>query len=178
MATPSRSSRTPASTIIQRSFLEAGSRLAMIQPMPMWVRKCSPLSTAGCGPALLAGPAELLQERVERLTRQERVELFPIVVQETDAFDQHVVDPPPLTVPEAHRVVHVERAAPLRRDLGLHRGALAVDPVAQVLELRRVDQVDAGDVRATKQTGEERRELRAFLGRPRLPVAAQRRSRH
>src|SRR5262245_25497387 len=118
MPTPSRSSSTPASTISQRSFLDAGSRLATIQLMPMWVRKCSPLSTGVCRSGLLPGRAELLQERVERLTRQERVELVPIVVDETDAFNKHVLDTPPLPFPEAHRVVDVERAGPLRRDLG------------------------------------------------------------
>src|SRR3989449_1851591 len=122
--------------------------------------------------------AQLSRQRGIRSARDDGVELDPVVLDEAELLHPDVLHAPPTAVSEADGVVHVERAAALGHDLGLHFATGSVGRVAQVLEPRGVHQVDARDVRAPEQVREETGELGALHRRALLPVPAQGGLRH
>src|SRR6266446_6186545 len=101
------------------------------------------------------------------------VELGPVVRDEADALDDHVVDEPAVAVP-VHLVLDRDLGAVLGGDAGADRGLIAVDGVAEVGDLLAAVELDLRQVRALEQVGEEVHELPALAGRARLPVTSQR----
>src|SRR5919198_2847372 len=115
----------------------------------------------------------LLDQILERGCLDDLVELRAVVRHEADALDDDVVDEPALALLE-HPVLDRDLAAGLREQLARDHGRLAVDLVADVLDLLAAVQLDLGDVRALEQIAEELHELVALLLRAGRPVATER----
>src|SRR5262245_27775006 len=114
---PSRSGSVPARTMMRRSRGETVARLATIQLMPTWVRKCVADSTR-----LLRGRPQPLHQIVVRRSRDDAVELDAVVVDQADRLDPDVLHAPARAARGSDHVVHVDRAVLLGEDLRLHRG--------------------------------------------------------
>src|SRR5688500_3063622 len=131
----------------------------------------SPEPRARRGAELFLARLHLLHEVLEGRRLDDLVELRAIVRDQAHALDHDVVDEPTLALLE-HPVLDRDFAACLGEQLALHDGRLALDLVADILDLLAAVELDLRDVGALEQIAEELDELLALLRRARRPVAA------
>src|SRR5512132_2693257 len=136
--------------------------------------------TGGLGPLrvvlgfefLLLG-LHLVDELLVRRRLDDLVELGPVIADQAHALDHHVVREPAVALAQ-HAVLDRHLGALPGDDLAPHGGVIALDGVADVLDLLAAVQLDLGDVRALEQIAEEPHEL-VPLGRGAgRPVTAER----
>src|SRR2546427_2546976 len=105
--------------------------------------------------------------------RDDLVELRPVVGDEADALDDHVVHEPLLALVE-HPVVDGDLGPLLRHQPCADDRRLAVERLAHELDLLAAVELDSREVRALEEIREELHELLALGGRPAGPVPGQR----
>ena len=111
-----------------------------------------------------------------RVDSQDSLELGPVVREEADPIDDHVLHLPALS-PTNEPVVHGEFAACPGQDGGRDGRRVAGDGLAEVLDPHATGEAglraDRGDEAALENIGEEPDELVLVVGRPRQPHGAE-----
>src|SRR2546425_1986086 len=139
------------------------------------LRRRRGLQGGGLGlPALVLLGLELVGEHLVRRARNDPVDLRALVQDQADPLDGDVVHEPAVAHP-VHAVVHRHLGARLGDELRADLGLVALDGVAEVLDLLAAAALlDLADVGALEQIGEELDELVTLGRRAGLPVTGQR----